>query len=126
MSVYKPEEKVDQLIKHFWKNGYMTVSRKFGKYLPPPKPVGNYQVDAVGKYKKKYVLGVTLSENELNDPQIYSKLEFLATRKTRYSHVKVTLFVGVPKDSIKKARAIVSTLSEETRKNIKLVPLSNN
>lgn len=125
MAYYKSEEKVDELIKHFWKNGYMTVSRKFGKYLPPPKPVGNYQVDAVGKYKKKYVLGVNLTEEELNSPNIYSKLEYLASRRTKFSNVKVTLFVGVPKRQIKKARAIVSTLNEESKKNIKLIPINN-
>lgn len=124
MNSVKSEEKVDELIKHFWKNGYMTVSRKFGKYLPPPKPVGDYQVDAVGKYKKKYVLGINLSSDELNDPQIYSKLEFLASRETKYSRTKVTLFVGVPKDLVSKARAIVSTLSEKAKKRIKIIPIS--
>ncbi len=123
MNSYKPEEKVDELIKHFWKYGYMTISRKFGKYLPPPKPVGQYQVDAVGKYKKKYVLGINLTEEELNDPQVYSKLEYLATRKTKFSNIKVTLFLGVPKPAIKKARSIVSTLSESSRKNIKIIPV---
>lgn len=126
MNYIKPEEKVDELIKEFWRNGYMTVSRKFGKYLPPPKPIGEYQVDAVGKYKKKYVFGINLTAEELDSPQIYQKLEYLASRETKYTHTKVLLFVGVPKELVKKARAIVSTLSENARKRIKIIPLATN
>jgi hypothetical protein len=123
MSMYRYEDKVDELIKHFWKNGYMTISRKFGKYLPAPKPVGSYQVDAVGKYKRKYVLGLNLTEEELNDSQIYSKIKFLSSRKTKFSNYKVTLYLGVPAVSIKKARAIVATLGEDVQRNIKIIPL---
>lgn len=119
------QRKVDDLVNHFWRNGYLTLSRKFGTYLPEPKSVGGYEVDAIGKYKKKFAIGVTLSEEELNDPKIYSKLEFLATRHTKYSNKRVTLFVGVPKHLFNKVKICVSNLSEAAQKNIKVVAISS-
>ncbi len=119
------QRKVDDLVNHFWRNGYLTLSRKFGTYLPEPKSVGGYEVDAIGKLKKKYAIGVTLSEEDLDNPKIYSKLEFLATRHTKYSNRKVTLFVGVPKHLFNKVKMCVSNLSETAQKNIKVVAISS-
>ncbi len=123
MEKNKYEERVDNLIQHFWKYGYMTLSRKFGTYLPEPNSVGKYDVDAIGKQKKKYAIGIILKEEELDDPKVYSKLEFLSTRETKYSHKRVTLFVGVPRQFLAKAKTIISNLSENAQKNIKLVPI---
>lgn len=119
----KSQHKVDQLIHHFWKNGFLTLSRKYGKYLPEPKPIGEYQIDAVGRYKKKMVFGVILREEELNDPKIISKLDFLASQYSRSSTKRVTLFVGVAQEYLNKARMIVKSLPETSQKNIKLVQL---
>ena len=119
------QRKIDDLVSHFWKNGYLTLSRRYGKYLPEPTNIGKYEVDAIGKLKKKYAIGVTLSEEDLNDSQIYSKLEFLATRHTKYSNKKVTLFVGVPKLLINKVKLCISSLSQDAKKNIKVVPIGN-
>ncbi|HEX2961980.1 MAG TPA: hypothetical protein VHO43_09335 [Ignavibacteriales bacterium] len=118
-------ENVDQLIKHFWQNGYLTVSRKYGTYLPAPDPVGTYSVDAVGRYDRKYALGIVLSPQELDDPGIFSKLNYLATRQTRFSNQKVALFVGVEAQNFSKAKLTIESLSEDAKKNIKLVVLSN-
>ena len=116
------QEKVDDLISYFWKNGYLTLSRKFGTYLPEPNNIGQYPVDAVGRLKKKYAIGIILNEEELDDPKIYSKLEFLATRQTKYSQRRITLFVGVPRFLVNKAKLVVSSLSEAAKKSIKIVP----
>lgn len=125
MKASMKQSKVDDLINHFWKNGYLTLSRKFGKYLPEPSNVGQYEVDAIGKLKKKYVIGVILTEEELNDPKVYSKLEFLATRHTKYSNKRVTLFVGVPKVLFNKVKLCISNLSAIAQKNIKVVPIGH-
>lgn len=119
------QKKVDDLVNHFWRNGYLTLSRKYGKFLPAPNNIGNYEVDAIGKLKKKYVIGVTLTEEELNDPKIYSKLEFLATRHTKFSNNKVTLFVGVPKELFNKVKICMTNLTIEAQRNIKIVAISN-
>lgn len=116
---------VDELINHFWKNGYLTLSRKFGKYLPEPSNVGKYEVDAIGKLKKKYAIGVTLTAEELDDPKVYSKLEYLATRHTKFSNKRVTLFVGVPKSLFNKVKLCISNLSAVAQKNIKVVPIGS-
>ncbi|MCU7494694.1 MAG: hypothetical protein HF314_13620 [Ignavibacteria bacterium] len=118
-------ESIDQLIKHFWQNGYLTVSRKYGTYLPAPDPVGTYSIDAVGRYDRKYALGIVLSTQDLDDSSIFSKLNYLATRQTRFSNNKVMLFVGVDPLNLSKARLTVESLSEEAKKNIKLVVLSD-
>lgn len=115
------QARVDDLITHFWKNGYLTVSRKYGKFLPEPKPIGEYEVDAVGKLKKKFALGIVLNEEELNNPKIYSKLNYLATRQTKFSNKHITLFVGVPRNLLNKARVIVAGLEDSVKKNIKLI-----
>ena len=115
------QERVDGLIDHFWKNGYLTVSRKYGKFLPEPKPIGEYEIDAVGKLKKKFALGLLLTEDDLNNPKLYNKLNFLATRHSKYSNKNVTLFVGVPNSLKNKARIIVSSLDEIAKKNIKII-----
>jgi len=119
------QRKVDDLVNHFWRNGYLTLSRRFGTYLPEPANVGEYEVDAIGKLKKKYAIGVTLTEDELDNSKVYSKLEFLATRHTKYSNKKVTLFVGVPKHLFNKVKLCVSNLSSEAQKSIKVVAISN-
>jgi hypothetical protein len=119
------QRKVDDLVNHFWRNGYLTLSRKYGKYLPEPAHVGNYEVDAIGKLKKKFAIGVTLSEEELNDPKVYSKLEFLATRHTKFSNTRVTLFIGVPKELFNKVKMCLKNLTIEAQKSIKVVAISD-
>jgi hypothetical protein len=119
------QRKVDDLVSHFWKNGYLTLSRRYGKYLPEPSKIGKYDVDAIGKLKKKYAIGVILNTEDLQDSTIYSKLEYLATRHTKYSNKRVTLFVGVPKELFNKVKLCVSSLSQEAQKNIKVVAIGN-
>lgn len=120
------QARVDDLITHFWKNGYLTVSRKYGTFLPEPKPIGEYEVDAIGKLKKKFALGIVLTEEELNNPKIYSKLNYLASRQTKYSNKQITLFVGVPQNMLNKARVVVSGLEESVKRNIKLIGVDEN
>ena len=120
------QARVDDLITHFWKNGYLTVSRKYGKFLPEPKPIGQYDIDAVGKLKKKFALGIVLTEEELNNPKIYSKLNYLATRQTKFSNKQVTLFVGIPQNLLNKARVVVAGLEDSVKKNIKLIAINEN
>ena len=71
------KDRVDSLIEHFWENGYLTLSRKHGKYLPKPSKIGEFEVDAVGKQNKKFVLGVTLSEKDIEESldQLEAELE---------------------------------------------------
>ena len=123
MNQYTREHNVDAIVDSFWKHGYMTLSRKFGSYLPEPAMVGNYEVDAIGKYKNNYVIGISLNKEDLNNLEIYRKLEFLGSRSVKYSNRKVKLFVAVPRELAVKARNIIATLTEETQKNIKLIPI---
>jgi hypothetical protein len=118
-------ENIDELIKHFWQNGYMTIKRKYGTYLPEPSPIGKYDVDAVGRLNKKFALGVIITEDDLKDNKIISKLEFLATRQTKYSNKKVVLFAGVQPEYFNKAKVMIETLSLAAAKNIKLVILND-
>lgn len=116
------KERVERLIDHLLSRGYITLSRKYGKYLPSPSPIGGYDVDAVAKYKKKIALGIILSEDELNNPNVITKLTYLANTKAK-SNQKVTLFVGVPHNLIIKADMIIATLDEDIKNRIKLIPL---
>ncbi len=115
--------KVDALVNQFWKNGYLTVSRKFGTYLPAPRPIGEYEVDVIAKYNKKMAIGVTLGREDLESDEIQKRLRYLSTRHTKYSKKDVKLFVGVPHELLTRARFVVSELGEEYSQNIKLVPI---
>ena len=113
-------QSVDLLIDQFWKNGYLTISRKFGTYLPEPQRIGGFEVDIVARYKKDYAIGITLNEEDLDNPELKNKIHFLATRQTKFTNKKVLLFVGIPNDLRKKIEFIISTLDENVRKNIKI------
>jgi hypothetical protein len=116
---------VDLLVEQFWKHGYLTVSRKFGTYLPEPAKVGQFDVDIIAKHNKNYAIGITLSQEELNDPQIINRLNFLATRQTRYTNKRVLLFIGVHVSCFKNAKVLVDRLEPEARKNIRLFQIND-
>ena len=118
------KEQVDGLIDQLWKNGYMTLSRKYGKYLPAPPLMGKYEVDAVAKYKRKIAVGITVSDEELNNHSFLGKLEFLSNYPHHSFGNKITLFIGVQNDSLAKASLLISSLDEETQKHIKLICIS--
>ncbi|MDR3625487.1 MAG: hypothetical protein P4L45_01560 [Ignavibacteriaceae bacterium] len=115
---------IDLLVEQFWKRGYLTVSRKFGTYLPEPSKIGRFDVDIVAKYKNNYALGVTLTNEDIDDNLIIDRLNFLATRQTKYTNKKVLLFIGVPSGLFANAKIIVEKLEPEARKNIRLFPIS--
>jgi hypothetical protein len=120
------QERVDELIQQFWKNGYLTVSRKYGTYLPDPPRMGKYDIDALGKFKNQYAIGVTLTAEEIDAPGIENKLIYLATRHTKYTNKNVLLFVAIPQGYASKVNKIVASLNNEIKKNIKIsaIPLS--
>lgn len=120
------QERVDQLIKQFWRYGYLTVKRKYGTYLPAPELIGDYEVDAIGKQVDRFAIGITLSDNDIADPNIIEKIAFLATRHTRFTKKNVLLIVGVPKAALRKTKLLLTGLDPEIKKNIKIVsfPLS--
>ena len=111
---------IDLLVEEFWKLGYLTVSRRFGTYLPEPSKVGKFEVDIVARQRKNYAIGITLNYSDLNDPSLIEKLNFLATRQTKYSNKRVILFVGVPKGLFRNMKILIDSLEPEVRNNIKL------
>jgi hypothetical protein len=115
---------IDLLVEQFWKRGYLTVSRKFGTYLPEPSKIGKFDVDIIAKYKNNYALGITLANEDLDDPIITDRLNFLATRQTKYTNKKVLLFIGVPSAFFGNAKITIEKLEHEARKNIRLFPIS--
>jgi len=117
-------DRVDSLIQHFWKNGFLTLSRKHSKYLPNPSKIGEFEVDAIGKQDKKFILGLTLTQEDINNPKILRKIKFLANQRNKYSLKLVTLFLGVHESLIPQAKKIISKLEETTQKQIKIVSTS--
>ena len=111
---------IDLLVEEFWKHGYLTVSRKYGTYLPEPAKVGEYDVDIIARYKKNYAIGITLSEEDLNDPNLINKIKFLATRQTKYTNKRVMLFIGVESEFFKNAKTLIELFEHDIKKNIKL------
>ncbi len=111
---------IDLLVEEFWKQGYLTVSRKYGTYLPEPAKVGEFDVDIIARYKKNYAIGITLSEEDLNDPNLINKIKFLATRQTKFTNKKVMLFIGVESEFYKNAKTLIELFEHDIKKNIKL------
>ncbi|MBI3125747.1 MAG: hypothetical protein HYZ10_15230 [Ignavibacteriales bacterium] len=118
-------ERVDLLIDHLWQQGYLTLSRKFGKYLPAPPTISGYEVDSISKYKKKLAIGMTISEDELNDVLFLTRLEAILKYQQQNPMNRITLFLGVPYNSVVKATMLISTLPQETQKHIKIVSLAD-
>lgn len=113
-------KEIDLLVEHFWKRGFLTLSRKFGTYLPEPSTIGGFEVDIVARQKNTYAIGVTLRKEDLNDSALVNRLRYLATRQTRNSNRKVFLFVGVNKQDYSMAKSLLNKIEEEIRKNISL------
>ncbi|MDY0082155.1 MAG: hypothetical protein RBR74_03125 [Ignavibacteriaceae bacterium] len=116
---------VDMLIEEFWKKGYLTLFRKFGTYLPEPTTIGGFEVDAIAKYKNTFAIGITLCDQDFNDPvMVKNKLTYLANRHSKGSNKKVQLFVGVSLLNLKNAKALLEELDVDIKKNIRLFQIS--
>jgi hypothetical protein len=114
---------VDSLVAQFWKRGYLTVSRRFGTYLPEPERVGEFNVDVVARQRNKYAIGISLSEAELNNLELADKIYYLATRHTKFSNKPVILFIGVSDKYYKQAKNLLEKMNKEIRRNIKLIQI---
>lgn len=117
------KKNIDLLIDHFWKHGYLTVSRKFGIYLPEPTKIGDHEVDVIAKYKNDYAIGIILNAEDIESTSVREKLVFLASRQTRWTNKRVVLFAGVSFQLYGKAKSIIQTLDEDVKKNIRLIQI---
>ena len=111
---------IDLLVSEFWRLGFLTLSRRLGTYLPEPENIGRFKVDAIGRQKEKYAIGITLSKEEIFCSDLIEKINFLASRKTRYSEKPIMLLIGVPDIYFKQVKEILLSVAEKFRKNIKL------
>ncbi|MFO7527150.1 MAG: hypothetical protein R6W68_16980 [Ignavibacteriaceae bacterium] len=113
-------KEIDLLVEQFWKRGYLTLSRKFGTYLPEPSSIGGFEVDIIARLKNNYAIGITINSEDINNTSLLNRLRYLATRQTRNSNKKVMLFVGVSKSDFSRAKSMLNILEEDIRKNIRL------
>ena len=120
----KEQEQVDQLVKQFWKYGYLTVKRKFGTYLNEPDQIGDYDIDAIGKQLNDYAIGITLTTEDFSNQSLVEKITFLASRHTKYSHKEVMLIIGAPFKLKNEVAVLMNRISPTIRKNIKVVYFS--
>lgn len=111
---------IDLLVEQFWKRGYLTLSRKFGTYLPEPSSIGGFEVDIIARQRDNYAIGLTLNQNDLFDNTLINRLRYLATRQTKSSNKKVLLFIGVTKADFTTAKKLLNSIEEDIRKNIRL------
>lgn len=116
---------IDYLIEQFWKNGYLTLSRKFGTYLPEPEKIGGFDVDIIAKQGKEYALGITISEEDFRDPKLLDRISFLATRKTKFTQKQVLLYIGIPVEHLLLAKGLIDSLPNDIKTNIKLFSLAD-
>jgi hypothetical protein len=114
---------IDFLVEQFWKNGYLTISRKFGTYLPEPEKIGGFEVDIIARQGKDYALGITISEEDFKDSELLKRITFLATRHTKFTQKPVVLYIGIPEEHILLAKGLIDSLSNEIKTNIRLFKL---
>ncbi len=117
---------VDRLIDQFWKQGYLTISRRFGTYLPEPEKIGDFEVDIIAKQRNNYAIGLILSDEDFRNPNLLEKLTYLATRQTKFTNKRVSLFVGINIDLFSRLKAMIKLLSPEARNSIRLIQLDHN
>ena len=111
---------VDILVREFWRLGYFTLSRRLGTFLPEPGNIGRYTVDAIGRQNEKYAIGINLTKEEIFNPNLIEKINYLASRKTRFSDRQIILLIGVPEIYFKQVKEILLNVDLRLRKNIKL------
>lgn len=115
---------VDFLVQQFWRKGYLTLSRKFGTFLPEPDSVGGFEIDVIARQKNRYAIGLTIDCDEIgNRTLLINKIRFLATRHTKYGSVPVMLFICVRSEIFESVKFLLNDLEEDIRKNIKLFQL---
>jgi hypothetical protein len=111
---------IDLLVNEFWRLGFLTLSRRLGTYLPEPENIGRFKVDVIGRQKEKYAIGITLSKEDIFSSDLIEKINYLASRKTRFSEKPIILLIGVPDIYFKQVKEILLNVEEKFRKNIKL------
>jgi len=111
---------IDLLVNEFWRLGFLTLSRRLGTYLPEPENIGRFKVDVIGRQKEKYAIGITLSKEDIFSSDLIEKINYLASRKTRFSEKPIMLLIGVPDIYFKQVKEILLNVEEKFRKNIKL------
>lgn len=119
------KDRVDALISQMWKSGYLTISRKYGKYLPSPKPIGDFEVDVIARYKKNYMMGIVVNEKELKNPKFLAKIIYLSSRNVKYSKEKVKLLIGVNIQYYNELKNLIDTLPSENKEQIQIYPINN-
>ena len=115
---------VDLLVEQFWKQGYMTVSRRFGTYLPEPSKVGNFMVDIIARQKKNYAIGITITDEDFNDSGLIEKIIYLATRQTKFTGKSVLLYIGVHSRYYKNAKVLIEKIDPQIQRNIRVIQIS--
>lgn len=118
---------VDFLVEQFWRKGYLTLSRRFGIYLPEPNSVGGFDVDVVARQKNKFAIGLTLTEDDLKDTNsLLRKIKYLATRHTRHGNFPVLLFIGAKQENYFEIKLLIEKLDGDVQKNIRLFQITEN
>jgi len=112
---------IDLLVNEFWRLGFFTLSRRFGTYLPEPENIGKFSVDVVGRLREKYAVGITLKREDIFSSDLIEKINFLASRRTKFSDKAITLFIGVPDIYFQQVKEILLNVDEKIKKNIKLI-----
>lgn len=121
---YDKRKDIDALIEQFWKRGYMTVSRKYGTYLPEPDKVGIYDVDVIARYNDSFAIGIVLNDEDFIDlKKTQNKIVYLSTRQTKNNGKRVVLFIGVSLKNYKAAKSLLDTLPDEIKRNIRLIQI---
>jgi hypothetical protein len=110
---------IDLLVSEFWRLGFFTVSRRLGTYLPEPEEIGKFKVDVIGRQKEKYAIGITLNI-EIYLSRIIEKINYLASRKTKFSDKPILLLIGVPDIYFKQVKELLLNVDEKIKRNIKL------
>ena len=107
---------VDLLIEQFWKQGYLTLSRKFGTYLPEPSRVGMFDVDVIARQKKIMPLELLLRKKILKTPPCLKRLFTWQAGTQNFQIKKYCCLLGFPKTGLKWLKKYLRQLNRQLRK----------
>ncbi|MBU0558659.1 MAG: hypothetical protein KJ799_04185 [Bacteroidetes bacterium] len=121
MAIISHQERVDKIISQFWQDGYLTLSRKFGTYLPNPDPINSFEVDAVGKFKKKVAIGIVVKDEDFQDNRLIEKIKYLTAANSNQPKRSRTLILSVSRERLTDLGILIASLPLENQKQIKII-----
>lgn len=115
------DEKINELVRFFWKFGYEPIQIKGSKYLKAPERIGNYEIDILAKKDKYFAIGIVIKNSEIeNQNELIQKITYLASLKNKFDKKDIYLFLGCQKENYETIKKLLNFVPRNFHHKIKL------